>query len=52
MIFICMSLNTDFNLRRLEVHVFARDSMATPVIVLTKSDLCDDIEDKIREVSR
>jgi len=51
-IFICMSLNTDFNLRRLERYMsIAWDSMATPVIVLTKSDLCDDIEDKIREIS-
>ena len=51
-IFICMSLNTDFNLRRLERYMsIAWDSMATPVIVLTKSDLCDDLEDKIREIS-
>ena len=50
-IFICMSLNTDFNLRRLERYMsIAWDSMATPVIVLTKSDLCDDLEDKIREI--
>jgi ribosome biogenesis GTPase len=43
LIFICMSLNADFNLRRLERYLsIAWDSMATPVIVLTKADLCDD----------
>jgi len=50
-IFICMSLNNDFNTRRLERYVsIAWDSMATPVIVLTKSDLCDDMESKLLEV--
>lgn len=44
-IFICMSLNNDFNLRRLERYLaVAWDSGATPVIVLTKSDLCSDLE--------
>lgn len=39
--FICMSLNADFNLRRLERYLtVAWDSMAKPVLVLTKSDLC------------
>lgn len=51
-IFICMSLNTDFNLRRLERYLsIAWDSMASPVIVLTKADLCDGPEQKITEVS-
>jgi ribosome biogenesis GTPase len=46
-VFICMSLNNDFNLRRLERYLsIAWDSGATPVIVLTKADLCDDIADK------
>lgn len=50
-VFICMSLNNDFNLRRLERYLsVAWDSGATPVIVLTKSDLCDDLESKISEV--
>jgi ribosome biogenesis GTPase len=36
-VFICMSLNNDFNLRRLERYLaIAWDSGATPVIVLTK----------------
>lgn len=51
-IFICMSLNTDFNLRRIERYLtIAWDSMATPVIVLTKSDLCDDLAQKLHDVS-
>lgn len=51
-IFICMSLNADFNLRRLERYLtIAWDSMATPVIVLTKSDLCKDIKLKFDEVT-
>jgi ribosome biogenesis GTPase len=50
-VFICMSLNNDFNIRRLERYIsIAWDSMATPVVVLTKSDLCSDIESKILEV--
>ena len=39
--FLCMALNNDFNLRRLERYLaIAWSSGATPVIVLTKSDLC------------
>lgn len=50
-IFICMSLNNDFNLRRLERYItICWDSGATPIIVLTKYDLCNDIQDKINEV--
>lgn len=49
--FICMSLNNDYNLRRLERYLsIAWDSGATPVIVLTKSDLCDDVENKLLEI--
>ena len=45
-IFICMSLNANFNVRRLERYLSAAyDSMARPVAVLTKADLCDDITD-------
>jgi ribosome biogenesis GTPase len=47
-----MSLNADFNLRRIERYLaIAWDSKATPVIVLTKSDLCDDLERKLKEIS-
>lgn len=51
MVFICMSLNNDFNLRRIERYLsVAWDSMAMPVIVLTKSDLCDDISIKLQAI--
>jgi len=51
-VFLCMSLNNDFNLRRLERYLsVAWDSGAVPVIVLTKADLCDDLEQKQAEVS-
>ncbi len=49
-VFICMSLNNDFNQRRLERYIsIAWSSMAMPVVVLTKSDLCSDVESKILE---
>ena len=39
-VFLCMALNLDFNLRRLERYLtVAWDSGATPVVVLTKADL-------------
>ncbi|HYH01567.1 MAG TPA: ribosome small subunit-dependent GTPase A [Bacillota bacterium] len=51
-VFICMALNNDFNLRRLERYLaIAWDSGATPVIVLTKADLCEEIEARLNEVS-
>ena len=51
-VFICMSLNADFNLRRVERYLtIAWDSGAIPVIVLTKSDLCEDLESKISKIS-
>ncbi len=41
--FICMALGADFNLRRLERYLtLVWDSGATPVVVLTKADLCAD----------
>lgn len=50
-VFICMALNNDFNIRRLERYIsIAWDSMATPVIILTKADLCDSILEKQLEV--
>lgn len=50
-VFICMSLNNDFNLRRLERYLsLAWESGAVPVIVLTKADLCDDLTAKIEKV--
>ena len=44
-IFITMSLNNNFNLRRLERYInIAWDSGARPIILLTKLDLCEDLE--------
>ena len=49
-VFIMQSLNHDFNLRRLERYMIAAwESGAMPVVVLTKSDLCEDVESKINE---
>lgn len=48
--FLCMSVNNNFNIRRLERYLsVAYDSGATPVVVLTKSDLCSHVESKITE---
>ena len=48
-IFIVMSLNGNFNLRRLERYInIAWDSGAMPVIVLTKADLADNLEEDIK----
>lgn len=50
-IFICMSPNNDFNLRRLERYLsIGWNSGAIQVIVLTKSDLCADIEQFVRSI--
>ncbi len=47
-VFICMSLNNDFNLRRVERYLgITWDSGAIPVIVLTKADLCDNLPQKL-----
>ena len=51
-VFICMSLNQDFNPRRLERYLgIVWDSGAFPVVVLTKSDLCDDPVAKMTELA-
>lgn len=50
-VFICMSLNNDFNIRRVERYLgIAWNSGATPVIVLTKSDLCNNLSEKLAEL--
>jgi len=50
-VFICMSLNNDFNLRRIERYLgVAWDSQAIPVIVLTKADLCTDLSQKLSQI--
>lgn len=50
-VFIVSSLNNDFNARRIERYLLlAWESGASPVIILSKSDLCDNIEEKLAEV--
>ncbi|MCK5125391.1 MAG: ribosome small subunit-dependent GTPase A [candidate division Zixibacteria bacterium] len=50
-IFLVSGLDDDYNPRRIERFVsIAWDSGAVPVILLNKSDLCDDIESVITEV--
>lgn len=50
-VFICMSLNNDFNLRRMERYLSIDwNSGAMPVVVLTKADLCADVQARLREV--
>lgn len=51
-VFLCMALVGDFNLRRLERYLsVAWGSGAVPVIVLTKADLCDDLPARLEEVT-
>ncbi len=49
-LFITTSCNQDFNPARLERYLaLAREAGVTPVIVLTKADLCDDPQDLARQ---
>lgn len=50
-LFIVSSLNQDFNLSRLERYLaLAHDAEVEPVVVLTKTDLCQDAADKTAQV--
>jgi len=50
LLFLVAALNLDYNLRRLERYlIMAWNSGATPVIVLSKADLCDDPERYVAE---
>ena len=50
-VFLVNALNHDFNARRIERYLtLTWDSGASPVVVLTKADLCDDVEAAIRRV--
>lgn len=52
-VFLCMSLNQNYSLNRMERYLsIAWDSGATPVVVLTKADLCGDLEGAVREAER
>ncbi|HBG4645952.1 TPA: GTPase RsgA [Clostridioides difficile] len=51
-VFLCMSLNKDFNIHRLERYLsLTWESGAIPVVVLTKSDLCDNVHRKLQVVN-
>jgi ribosome biogenesis GTPase / thiamine phosphate phosphatase len=51
-VFVVMGLDRDYNVRRLERYlVMARESGASPVILLTKPDLCPDLSAHLREVT-
>ncbi|CEH30812.1 GTPase RsgA [Aneurinibacillus migulanus] len=50
-VFLVNALNNDLNLRRIERYlILAWESGATPVIVLSKADLCNDVDRWIAEV--
>jgi ribosome biogenesis GTPase len=52
-VFVVMGLDADFNLRRLERYLLmARESGASPVILLTKPDLCADVPALVRKVAQ
>lgn len=51
-VFLCMALNNDYNLSRLERYIsVAWNSGASPVVVLTKSDLRGNLAELLEEVS-
>lgn len=51
-VFICMSLNGNYNLSRLERYLSVSwESRATPVVLLTKADLCADLQSVLTEIS-
>ncbi len=47
-VFLVQGLDHDFNLRRLERYVVAAfESNAAPVVILSKADLCEDVETRV-----
>ena len=50
-VFLVTSLHHDFNVRRIERYlIVAMESGASPVIVLSKADLCDEVEERLAEI--
>ena len=50
-VFLLTSLNQDFSVRRIERYlIIAWESGANPVVILSKSDLCDRVADRITQV--
>ena len=51
-VFLVMALDHDFSVRRMERYVIlARESAASPVILLTKPDLADDLPARVSDVA-
>ena len=52
-VFIATSLNSDLNINSIERYLkLVWDSKAIPVIVLTKSDLCSDLNERLLEIEK
>ncbi|WOT03975.1 ribosome small subunit-dependent GTPase A [Shewanella youngdeokensis] len=52
-VMIVCSLNHDFNLSRIERYLaLAKEAQVEPVVVLTKADQCDDVDDKRQQVQQ
>ncbi len=50
-VFLVNALNLDFNVRRIERYLtLAWESGATPVILLSKADISEDLQEKVQEV--
>lgn len=50
-VFLVNALNQDFNLRRMERYLtLVWESGANPIIILSKADLCTDIQEKLSQV--
>lgn len=50
-VFLVTSLNQDFNLRRIERYlIVAWESGASPVVILSKADLCEEVEERLLEI--
>ncbi|HKP84488.1 MAG TPA: ribosome small subunit-dependent GTPase A [Blastocatellia bacterium] len=52
-VFLVVGLDNNYNLRRIERYlILAFESGARPVIILSKADLCERVEERIAEVER
>lgn len=52
-VFVVTALDEDFNLRRIERYLaLVWESGAKPVILLTKKDIAENVEEKVREVEK
>ncbi|WLD93946.1 ribosome small subunit-dependent GTPase A [Alkalihalobacillus sp. AL-G] len=50
-VFLVNALNNDFNVRRIERYlIMAWESGANPVIVLSKADLCEEVQERVNEL--